>query len=391
VLALNGKPYRGTLTALPNGKVLDVVNTLGLDQYLYGVVPSEMPYFWNAEALKAQAIAARSYALATRQPDAPYDVFADTRSQVYGGIAAEHGETSSAVDATKGTVALYGGQVATTYFHSTSGGRTAAIADEWPRSKPAPYLVSVSDPYDTLSPYHNWGPVTFTGARLAAALKAPGTVLDLTPAANRSGRVGSLSVTAARGTVTVDGATLRAALGLRSTWFTIGVLSLAPPPGPIVYGSQLQLTATVRGLAGQPVLEQRARTSAGASWLAVPFVPGLEGSFTAGVQALATTDYRLTVGAAQLVVRVPVSPQVSLRQAPSLLSGSVQPIAAGTAVDVQRQDGTAWSVVATATVAPDGSFSAPGPVEPGAAYRAVVPAGGGLATGVSPVLVAQSG
>ncbi len=216
-------------------------------------------------------------------------------------------------------------------------------------------------------------------------------MLDLTPALDRSGRVGSLTVTAAKGTLAVGGTALRTALGLRSTWFSVGVLSLVPPPGPILYGSQIQLTATVRGVVGQPVLEQRALPASGTSWQPVSLPAGAGGSFTVGVAATQTADYRLSVGKAQLVVRVAVAPQVALQQAPSLLSGSVQPISAGAAVKLQRQEGSTWSSVATATVAPDGSFSAPVPVEQGASYRAVLPAGGGLAAGVSPVLVAQTG
>src|SRR5213075_1457493 len=130
----------------------------------------------------------------------------DTRSQVYRGVSAEHGPTTAAVDATKGTVALFGGKVAETLFYSTSGGKTAAIQDECPKAKAVSYLVSVPDPYDTLSPYHNWGPVTFTGAKLGTLLKAPGTVTDLLPASNASGRVGRLTVTATKGTLTVGGA-----------------------------------------------------------------------------------------------------------------------------------------------------------------------------------------
>ncbi|HEY2936601.1 MAG TPA: SpoIID/LytB domain-containing protein [Gaiellaceae bacterium] len=381
VLELNGKPYRGTFTAI-GGKTLQIVNTLRLEDYLAGVVPSEMPYFWNSEALKAQAIVARSYALATRQPDAPYDVFGDTRSQVYGGLNAEHPETTAAVAATRGTVVLYRGRVATTYFYSTSGGRTAAIQDEWQGSKPLPYLVPVADPYDTISPYHNWGPVSFTGAKLGALLKAPGAVIDLAPTANASGRVGSVTVTATKGLLTVEGSKLRLALGLRSTWFTVGELSLVPPAGPVVYGMPVELTANVKGLQGQPVLEQG---TAGV-WQPLALAPGAAGVFSATASPTQTTDFRLSLGTSKLVVRVPVSPAVALQQGDAALTGSVQPALAGNPVDLQRQDGASWTSVAVATVAVDGSFSAPATLEPGA-YRAVVAAGGGLAAGTSPVLL----
>src|SRR5204862_3816141 len=118
------RPYRGQiLVDLVDGK-LRAVNIVGLEKYLDGVVPSEMPSNWSPEALKAQAVAARSYALATRQVGAPFDVFSDTRSQMYLGLAHESASTTAAVNATKRQVVLYNGTVATTYFSSTSGGKT---------------------------------------------------------------------------------------------------------------------------------------------------------------------------------------------------------------------------------------------------------------------------
>src|SRR5439155_1171605 len=154
--------YRGSIQVAVTGGKLRAINMVGLEQYLYGVVPSEMPYTWLPEALKAQAVAARSYALATRRTGA-FDLYPDTRSQVYLGIEHEKPSTNSAVDATAGQVVLYQGEVAKTYFFSTSGGRTASAEDVW--GKPVPYLVSVPDPYDSISPYHNWGPFAFTGVK----------------------------------------------------------------------------------------------------------------------------------------------------------------------------------------------------------------------------------
>ena len=151
-----------------------VVNVVGLDAYLFGVVPSEVPSDWPVEALKAQAVAARSYALATRKPGGAFDAYADTRSQVYGGLDAEKPATTAAVQETSTQVVLYGGKAATTYFFSTSGGRTASIEDVWPGSVPVPYLVSVPDPYDKASPYHSWGPVPITAAKLKSALALKG-------------------------------------------------------------------------------------------------------------------------------------------------------------------------------------------------------------------------
>src|SRR5207253_10532696 len=107
---------------------------------------------------------------------------------------------------------------------------------------------------------------------------------------------------------------------------------------------------------------------------------------TATATPTQTTDFRLSVGASRVVVRVPLSPAVALQQGDAALTGNVQPALAGNAVDLQRQDGASWSSIAFAAVAADGSFSAPATLEPGS-YRAVVAAGGGLAVGISPVLL----
>ena len=187
-----GRAYRGQIEVdVVDGK-LRAINIVGLEQYLYGVVPSEMPSTWSAEALKAQALAARSYALATRRIAAPYDVYSDTRSQMYLGIGQETATATSAVDATKGQVVLHGSKIATTFFFSTSGGETASSLDIWGTA--LPYLVPVSDPYDVLSPFHNWGPVPVTAAQLAKTLKLQGTITDATTTLNASGRVASIDV-----------------------------------------------------------------------------------------------------------------------------------------------------------------------------------------------------
>ncbi|MGH3015362.1 MAG: SpoIID/LytB domain-containing protein, partial [Gaiellaceae bacterium] len=159
-LVLNGRSYRGTIVVRRSGSTVWALNVLGLDPYVKGVVPQEMPTSWHAEALKAQAVAARSYALAAGGHCSWFGTSVmcpDTSDQVYGGRSAEAASSNAAVDATAGRVVLSGGAVATTFFFSTSGGKTASIADEW-GSAPQPYLVSVPDPFDTISPHHSWGP-----------------------------------------------------------------------------------------------------------------------------------------------------------------------------------------------------------------------------------------
>src|SRR4051795_3024147 len=226
--------YRGSVQVDVVGAKLRAINVVGLEQYLYGVVPSEMPFSWAPEALKAQAVVARSYALATRRSGA-FDLYPDTRSQVYLGVEHEKPSTTAAVDATAGQVVLYQGAVAKTFFFSTSGGRTASAADVWGGT--VPYLVSVPDPYDTISPYHSWGPFAFGGARLGKILHAGGTVRDVHTALNSSGRVTTLTAVTGTGERSFNATALRKLLGLRSTWFSVGVMSLTGPGGAVTYGS----------------------------------------------------------------------------------------------------------------------------------------------------------
>src|SRR5438105_5071581 len=240
-----GKPYRGAIQVDVDGGKLRAINVVGLEQYLYGVVPSEMPYTWAPEALKAQAVAARSYALATKRSGA-FDVYKDTRSQVYLGPDHEEPSATGAVDPTDGKVLMYDGAVAKTFFFSTSGGRTASAEDVW--GEAVPYLVSVPDPYDSISPYHNWGPFAYSGAKLARILKLKGRVTDLQAELNSSGSIKNLTLVGTKGTVAIPGAELRQRLGVRSTWFTVGVLSLSAPATPVVYGSRARLTGVARGL-----------------------------------------------------------------------------------------------------------------------------------------------
>jgi stage II sporulation protein D len=374
--------YRGSIQIdVANGR-LRAVNVVGLEHYLYGVVPAEMPYTWHPEALKAQAVVARSYALATRRTGA-FDLYPDTRSQVYLGIDHEKPSTNAAVDATAGKVVLYEGQVAKTFFFSSSGGRTASAEDVW--GEAVPYLLSVPDPWDSISPHHTWGPFAFSGTKLARVLKLRGRVVDLQPELNSSGRIKSLTVIGTRNSVTVPGTDLRRRLGLRSTWFSVGVLSLSTPPGPVVYGSRVRLNGIARGLR-QAVLEQRA----GAEWRAVGSVKAdKEGALTVVIKPAVTTQYRLTSGkVAAAPVRVPVSSLVRFYpvRTPDQLRGYVRPLAkAGARVLIQRQQGAGWATVAETAVDGEGSFLAKLQLTSGV-YRAWVASGRGFVAGTSPVL-----
>jgi stage II sporulation protein D len=223
-LAQNGVSegrYRGRMVLSRSGSSVLAVNSVGLEEYLYGVVPAEMPASWPSEALKAQAVVARSYALTSRSRGLAYDVYADVRSQVYRGVIGEVSTTNAAVRATTGRVVMAGGQIAQTFFFSTSGGRTAGNEEEW-GGTPYSYLRPVDDPHDDLSPYHTWR-ARFSRAQVARTLR------DYTLGRFRrlrirsrttSGRVATLTVFGRGGSSVVSGATVRARLGLRSNWIT---------------------------------------------------------------------------------------------------------------------------------------------------------------------------
>ena len=389
-LKYGGKQYRGQLQ-VNAGKSLQLVNSVGLEPYLYGVVPREVPFLWPAEALKAQAVVARSYALAVRKTGA-YDLYADTRSQVYGGVAAEKPTTNAAVDATAGQVLLFEGKVATTFFFSTSGGHTASIEDVWTRGEAVPYLVGVPDPYDTASPHHTWGPFAFTAAKLTATFNVPGKLLDVRVTLNPSLRVDSLILTSTKGEVDVPGDVVRTKLGLRSTWFRVGVLTLEAPTVALEYGSKYKLKGVARSAGAQITLEQR---TSGAVWQPVARLkPGAGGVVAATVKPLVSTEYRLSAPAKLFgaPVRVSVAPRIRLTPATvaTSLRGLVRPVIPGARVDIQRLDGSSWRAAATASVDAAGAFEARLALTPGM-YRARVAPGRGLVAGYSPALQVVSG
>jgi stage II sporulation protein D len=387
-----GRAYRGQLVVdVVSGK-LRAIDVLPLEQYLDGVVPAEMPASWAPAALEAQAVASRSYALATRAGAAPFDVYADSRSQVYLGASAEKPSTNAAVTATAGQVLTYDGQVATTFFFSTSGGQTESAADVW-GGRSLPYLVSVPDPFDLISPYHDWGPVPMPGLAIGRSLGVPGKVVTVTTAPDPAGRVAMLNVVSVTGgtpgtqkTTPVTGAIATGKLGLRSTWWSVGVLSLAAPTltAPVPYGSRVTLTGLVQGVDGVMLEMRNARTR----WSdLVPVVPGTSGAVTLVEKPTISTDYRLaTAQAAAAYVRIRVTPVIRLSPPqPGALGGNERPALPGAPVLVQRQNPggvPAWRTVARGTVGAGGSFSVQATLAPGT-YRAVVAPGHGYWPGAS--------
>jgi stage II sporulation protein D len=384
-LSLEGRLYRGQLEIAAEDEFLRVVNVLPLETYLQGVVAGEVPHTWPSEVLKAQAVAARSYALATRVEGKPFDLYADPRSQVYLGVAGEKPRTTEAVRATAGQVVLYAGRVATTYYFSTSGGRTASAADVFGFA--VPYLVSRPDPWDQASPYHRWGPVLLGARTVQSKLGIAARVLDARGSPTPSGRLRSLTLQTVEGSTAVPASLLRTGLGLRSTWITVGVLRLDQPRGPVVFGSTLRLTGIARGLLS-PVLVSS--PDGGSSWSKSElFHRGANGAVSLVVTPARTTRYRIEVeGAASPALLVQVAPRVQLQQPtePRMLSGIVRPRLKGAEVTIERRKGAAWTELAKTTVDASGGFRAELALAPGS-YRARVAQTGSWAEGVAPTLV----
>lgn len=350
-LTLGGRPYRGRLVVRSNGRTLSVVNALELDEYVRGVVPSESPSRWPLAELEAQAVAARSYAVTQLKPAAQYDLVPDARNQVYGGISAERPRSDKAVWKTKAQVLTFDGQVARTYYSSSSGGRTEAVQDAWPGSAPIPYLRSVSDPWDTYSPNHDWGPYAYSASRLGALLGVGGSIRSVRVERDSSLRASAVRLRLASGRVASVGASqVTSALGLRSTWFSIGELSVSTSARSVLYGRSVRVVA--RALeAKYAVLQEQRRDGI---WQTLRHVHGRS---VLSVDPRASTAFRLRIpGASGTDVDVAVRPQLRVEAlGPHLLGGEVLPRIAGP-VEVWRHERGAWRVVAHPWILPSGQF-----------------------------------
>jgi hypothetical protein len=265
------------------------------------------------------------------------------RSQVYLGIAAERASTDAAVAETAGRVLTWHGHVAKTFFSASSGGRTAANEDAWPGMRPVPYLRSVSDPYDTVSPYHRWPLRVLTAARLGARLGL-GTIDDAQVTAARFGWAQAVRVSTATGVRTLTAADFAGRMGLRSQAFRIGVLGLAASADRTVYGRGVRLDVVARGLRAKLQLRRP-----GGAWH--------DASLGPAVRPLRSTEYRLAgEGVATAPVRVDVAPALVVRRDQRELSGRVAPAVGGLRLAVQRLLAGNWLTIRSARVGGGGTF-----------------------------------
>jgi stage II sporulation protein D len=328
--------YAGSLDFYPSGSGgVMTVNAVGLEDYVRGVVAEEMPASWPQQALDAQAVAARTYVLADTPVSPDYDVYADTRSQMYGGVGAETAATDAAESATSGQVVENGGRVVPTYFFSSSGGHTESIQNVWLGVTPAPYLVGVDDPYDDSgdNPYYRWSDklsLSSAASHLAGLYK--GTFQGIKVLTHGlSPRVVSAAVIGSRGRSVVSGATLQADLGTDSTWMSF-------------------VTVTARG-----------SSSSGSGRRASPGTASPSAASTSSTSAPAPAAAASSTGGAGITALARLPRRV--------VSGNVFPASAGAVIRVQRRTDGRWRSV-TSTRAGSGGAYAVKVLAPGV-YRAV--------------------
>jgi len=316
--------YRGAIEVRGAGGGVNVINAVGLDDYARGVIAGEMPASWHPEALKAQAVAARSYAVTTSKAGDGFEQYADTRSQVYNGVRGETARTDRAVQETKGQVVTRDGAPVTTYFFSTSGGYTENVEFSFIGSEPRPWLKGVDDPFekDAGSPRHTWRLPSLSlpraQAKLGGLVKGRLRGIEVTKR-GASPRVVYAQIIGTRGRTRVKGSDLKSRFGLPDTWVSFTGISATPGPRP-------------------PTPDEPGTTA--------PQAPG--GGAAPGVgAALATVDYG----------------GVARRSVTRTLVGEAHPATEGLPILVQRRTRGAWETVARVRLRRGGRYIAglPGP------------------------------
>jgi stage II sporulation protein D len=236
---IDGDAYRGALEVVPTRSAagsLNAINSVAVDQYAKGVIANESPPSWPMAELEAQAVAVRSIALTSSVGGNGFDLYDDTRSQVYEGIGSETARTNAAAARTKGQVVLYHGEVAQAFFSACSGGHTESIQNVF-FGPPVPYLVGVPDPYDGACPLHSWT-LRFSGREISARL---GGYLDgrlkrvVVTKRGSSPRIVWARLIGTGGTTMIRGDQLQSALGAYDRWMTFTKVvdgRTAPGPGP---------------------------------------------------------------------------------------------------------------------------------------------------------------
>lgn len=221
IIKLGDTPYRGTMLLSPDPNGIKVINCVELEDYLKSVVPSEMPALWHTEALKAQAVCARNYALSNlgKYKAEGFDMDDTVSNQVYRGVNSEHINTTKAVEETKGVKLLYDDKLVETYFFSSGAGSTEDVINVW--TNDIPYLKSVTVPNEEIKEWE----VVFTPEELETRLKASGveigTVRSFDIKRSKSGRVIEITLTGENGKYTAKKEKARTLFGLKSALYDI--------------------------------------------------------------------------------------------------------------------------------------------------------------------------
>ncbi|MBI4801155.1 MAG: SpoIID/LytB domain-containing protein [Elusimicrobia bacterium] len=224
---LNGRFYKGELfIKTAADEKLEVIEQLSVEDYLYGVLGVEMSPDWPLEALKAQAIASRTYALKNINPKKDYDLTDGAEMQVYNGASLVNSKIIKAVNSTRGSVLAYKGKLITAFFHACCGGHTASAGAAWSGDSIKP-LAGIRDPFCSNSPHYRWNFYVAAGDLLAFIQKNGSTALKIKGARihkkDRSGRTRAFRFATDAGSVTVAASALRRHFGasdIRSTFIT---------------------------------------------------------------------------------------------------------------------------------------------------------------------------
>lgn len=240
VTKVENKRYRGYIGFINSKNKLTAINYVQLSDYLKGVIPREMSASWNIEALKAQAVTARTFALRNlgKHKSLGYELCDTTNCQMYDGYDIEHTNSNRAVEETRNNVLKYNGEIAQTFYSSCSGGYTSNNEDIW-NGVPIPYLRGKEDPYSLNTPQSNW---TYTISKAEASMKLKsnkldvGDIISLKPVRDRlGGRVLELIITGTKGTKVLEREKVREVFGysnVKSTNYRIDGEIELPKPQP---------------------------------------------------------------------------------------------------------------------------------------------------------------
>lgn len=318
------------------------INSVGLDNYVRGVVAAEMPASWPAQALDAQAIAARTYAITAGSVAADFDVYDDTRSQMYEGVNAETATSNAAVAATSGQVVEYDSAPVVTYFFASSGGYTESVQNVWYGIAPEAWLHGEPDPYDDSynNPYYRWtDPYSVATAARKLRKYYAGTFEGLNVLQTGvSPRVVQAQVVGSQGSHTLTGAQLQQLFGTLSTYMAFSTLTET--------GSQSSTPVTASTAPTTPAAPTQTTTTT----TTTPTPPITGGSGLGGSAASANT----ASATGTTPPTTPTSSDLSVQ-------GTVYPAQQGASVVAQLDEAGGWTNVSSAQVTAAGMYVIPVP------------------------------